>query len=896
MRILRLDAERYWPAVAAHVFGHASVADTGRDWSRILVVVPTASLSQAFVRPFAALGAGSGPFLPPRVATLSTLLDETDSGHDATAGVARLWAVYQQLRRTEELKRWFGSRPAQWLAAARELVAVADQWLLAQAAGAPQSSLAEAVERRLGQRGWRAARPEAALVEAVAGVLVQLPGGPAAAVAGIAHLEQSATWSRAALRLVVLDREPRDSHDRLLLAHCEASPLDCEVALPEVAALLAARPYVANAWHELAEPEQPGQAAVSPVPPPQLVWLPCAGLEPAAQQAARHVGALLGRDPQARIALVTVDRNLARRVRALLERAAVAVVDETGWKLSTTAASTAVMRFLECLAQERIAHLLDWLQSPFVVLDWADEGGKQAVLERLADAAREAGLARGFGALRAALAMRPGLPARRAMQLLDRLIAVRETARDAFDPAVVLDWLKAFGVERQLRLDAAGAQVLSVVWASARALKGGRIGLGLWRSLLSAELEEANFRDTAVQSPVAMLPLASTRLRDFDCAIVLGADERQLPLRGAPALFFTDAVRADLQLPTAADADREGLENLALLVARVPQVVVVWQDRERDEPVALSPWLQRLALALGAAGRAGALPAPPTVEVAPAPAHRARPIAVYRPERWSAKRYQYLIECPYRFYVESVLGLSQLDEATEEPEKRQSGLALHQALFEFHRDEPPGEEAVPAAARLAGLIERAFAPIVAVNTAYLAARAEAAAMVPHYVALWHGQRGEGWRWQSGETELRVTLDAHGEPAMLQGRIDRIDGSAANPRVIDYKTSSATSLKQRLKHAGEDAQLPFYGLLLQQPGSEPVERQAGYIALDRRQVEWIPDTDFEETLPAFEARFLAHAARLREGAPLPAHGSDSVCRWCSARGLCRKGHWVEGEDS
>ncbi|MDE2309336.1 MAG: hypothetical protein KGL01_00740, partial [Betaproteobacteria bacterium] len=49
------------------------------------------------------------------------------------------------------------------------------------------------------------------------------------------------------------------------------------------------------------------------------------------------------------IALVAQDRLVARRVRALLERAGVLVRDETGWTLSTLAVSTVLMRWLDAL-------------------------------------------------------------------------------------------------------------------------------------------------------------------------------------------------------------------------------------------------------------------------------------------------------------------------------------------------------------------------------------------------------------------------------------------------------------------------------------------------------------------------------------------------------------------
>ncbi|MDX1489227.1 MAG: hypothetical protein R3268_13540, partial [Acidiferrobacterales bacterium] len=67
------------------------------------------------------------------------------------------------------------------------------------------------------------------------------------------------------------------------------------------------------------------------------------------------------------IGIVTNDRKLARRVRALLERANIVLQDAAGWRLSTTSAATALMRWIECLDQQ-FAHvpLLELLKSPFM--------------------------------------------------------------------------------------------------------------------------------------------------------------------------------------------------------------------------------------------------------------------------------------------------------------------------------------------------------------------------------------------------------------------------------------------------------------------------------------------------------------------------------------------------
>jgi ATP-dependent helicase/nuclease subunit B len=72
------------------------------------------------------------------------------------------------------------------------------------------------------------------------------------------------------------------------------------------------------------------------------------------------------------IALVAQDRLAARRTRALLARfgPALAIRDETGWKLSTTRAAAALHSWLSLIRAPKegpsAADLLEFLQNPFV--------------------------------------------------------------------------------------------------------------------------------------------------------------------------------------------------------------------------------------------------------------------------------------------------------------------------------------------------------------------------------------------------------------------------------------------------------------------------------------------------------------------------------------------------
>ncbi len=89
----------------------------------------------------------------------------------------------------------------------------------------------------------------------------------------------------------------------------------------------------------------------------------CPGFEDEAQSAAAQVLTELsaGRRP---VALVAHDRLLVRRVHELLVRSGAQVVDETGWRLSTTRAAAGFMALLHSARHDAGNDaLLDWLKS-----------------------------------------------------------------------------------------------------------------------------------------------------------------------------------------------------------------------------------------------------------------------------------------------------------------------------------------------------------------------------------------------------------------------------------------------------------------------------------------------------------------------------------------------------
>ncbi|HET7527998.1 MAG TPA: hypothetical protein VFK10_18805, partial [Burkholderiaceae bacterium] len=222
------------------------------------------------------------------------------------------------------------------------------------------------------------------------------------------------------------------------------------------------------------------------------------------------------------IALVAQDRALVRRVRALLERMHIDVVDETGWSLSTTRAgahATAALRAAR--AREPCDDVLDWLKADL----GDDTAAELSLLERLwrgarvVDArAREQALAlwqREQARLDAFVRPGPRMLGRWLQAFDTLLFGAAHSAAWRDDPA-------AMQLRRALHLHEAGEGAWSAAMTS-------RWLLDEFSAWVDATLEEAAFvppRSEHVSVVVTPLPRAIGRT--FAVALLPGADEQRL--------------------------------------------------------------------------------------------------------------------------------------------------------------------------------------------------------------------------------------------------------------------------------------------------------------------------------------------------------------------------------
>ena len=594
-----------------------------------------------------------------------------------------------------------------------------------------------------------------------------------------------------------------------------------------------------------------------------------------------------------RIALVALDRLLARRLRALLERRHILVQDETGWAFSTSAVSHVVERWL-ALAGGRVWHrdLLDLLKSPFIFTD--PPGVRAAAVHGLEAALRRHGAPADLAGYQA-LARQEGLEA--AQSILARLAGAqalfpRRRQTLASWTRRLQEALELLGARPALAADPIGGQLLEMLQRLEQDVgdMAKPFDLGDWRRWLFLHMEQATFTDVSVESPLRLTHLAAAHHRELEGALILGAGAAHLP-GGAQALVFNDATLRQLGLPGRENRDAATQDLLMDLLARAPRAAFIWQAEADGNPASLSPWLAHLEAFHQAAWGAGlvrprALSSPPAD--GPATARPAPPRATAAPRRLSVSAWQSLVACPYQFFARHGLGLNEPDDMPEEMDKAEYGSLVHRVLARFHGDHPflGGQDAGHWEAELLAVSAAVFAAAEQRHFQAVAWRLRWERHIPGYVAWALAREDEGWRFQAAEVPLERAV-AWGEDgrSLLYGRADRLDRQGNDLAVLDYKTQSRQTLRGKLDTTGEDVQLAAYAWLAN-------ASQAGFVSVDEKQVALLQAGSGEELarLATAEAERIARTmAAMAAGAPLPAHGTPSSCTWCEMEGLCRRAH-------
>ena len=904
-----------------------------RDLSGMRVVVPAFSHAQQLK---SALGrALGGTFLPPRIVTIGGWLalqpPQASSSAAGSAGLAdnqRLMSLYAELRQHPWLKKLFAAkRNADLLPLAQTVLALSDE-LTAALLPAMQTHAGSAEQR------WQAAldqlpvsaqsvlSQESQLVWSIWQSQLDLDDPGLAFFNGLmalaAHADTPLVWFAAVApdpfaqaflerwgerqpvlpivldwRAAALDRRLAQAWPELLTVAAGPQPVSADLGSRTEASESVTRDGLPASESESAA----GFVTEAAPAMAELALFGAASLEDEAQCGAQTIVDWLAEGRQS-VAIVAQDRVAARRIRALLQRAQIQVADETGWKLSTTRAAAALVSWFDVVSSRaESTALLDFLKSPFHLAGLQVKGGDKAegktdLVMAIELALRRANVAGGWRAVAGAV---PEGAARLHLQQL-AACAGGFQGRHAIAGwlAITSAALATLGIQDAFIDDAAGVQVqtLLIELGNACADLGAEFSFAEWRAFVSLQLEATSFLPPIADRRVIMLPLNGTHLRSFDAVLFVGADAGHLPSTASETLFFANAVRRELGLTTRETRQLQQLRDFAELLAVNRTVVLSWQAQRDGEPNPVSNWIARLELSLARSDRPALKQhaAPLTVvNLAPRRPRMPTPVApALLPARLSASGYTSLVACPYQFFATRMLGLSGLEELSEQLEKRDYGDWLHQILHLYHvgiRDRMIALE--QRAAYLQEISMQIFATELARSGAALGYVDRWQKAMPAYLEWANAREAAGWKFVTGEEWRQQPLRWSGGEILLHGRIDRIDANADGAvAVLDYKTSSPSALKKRMER-NEDHQLAFYGLL-----SDTVTDGAGYVALEphKDRIDHVAAPDYGGWQEQLRQQIADTMQAIAAGAVLPASGIETVCQYCPVRGLCRKGAW------
>jgi ATP-dependent helicase/nuclease subunit B len=555
--------------------------------------------------------------------------------------------------------------------------------------------------------------------------------------------------------------------------------------------------------------------------------------------------------PGARAALVTPDRDLARRVSAELTRHGILADDSAGEALGTTP-SGAFLRMLARMVAEGFAPVptLATLKHPLCAagMDRAEWISAVRLLERRAlrgprpgggltglRRAAEAGLsqdpealarvAAALDALEAALGdfVRMDGAARPPADLLDAHLAAAEALATTPDRA---GGLRLYAAEEGEVL----AAHLADMEPAMRAMPP--LDPRAWPALFDAALEgpaartrrTARGRDLAAHPRVEILGLLEARLLSFD-RVVLGAlDETVWPLATDPGPWMSRPMRTQFGLPEPEARIGRVCTDFLLSACAAPEAVLSRAGRRGGSPTVPARWLTRIETFLGgqdlklppseAARWAAALDRPDVARPVERP--RPAPPAALRPREISVTEVATLIADPYAFYARRVLRLRPLDPLDADVGAIDYGQIVHAALARFVGGiaAAPGGWPGHATAR-AIWAEAAAAALEAQGPRPgLAAfwRPRLARIGEFVVALEGEMRAGGFIAESHvERTAEMVLRRPAGEVVLKARADRLDRFADGTlAVLDYKTGEPPPADALLD--GRAPQLPLEAAL------------------------------------------------------------------------------------
>ena len=550
-------------------------------------------------------------------------------------------------------------------------------------------------------------------------------------------------------------------------------------------------------------------------------------------------------------ALVTPDRELARRVSAELQRFQVKADDSGGTPLSQTPATILLRLLVECVFHpgDPVA-LLSLLKHPFLTL-----GMERSKVRSAAETIDLVALRGGAGRPDIAT-LAEEFPTRLSgledsnhppfwkSRLTDQRIAEAQDVLSALSEAVspLLAWrdrkmallgeVARASVQSLENLARSGDETLEALYRGDSGEKLAAFLSALVGSATMLEFSAADWPDmlaaliateTVKPAPgsddrIAIWGALEARLQSVDTLVIGGLNEGGWPRQPEADRFMSRFMKTGIDLEP--PERRIGLAAHDFMMAMGNGTVILTRSgRSGDAPATPSRWLQRLITCAGPEvaeamrsrgatllGWAHALDEGEDVPFATRP--QPKPPLDARPKKLSITEIETLRRDPYAVYARRVLGLTPLDPLLRDPGAMERGTLFHDALERFTKAIDP-------------MRTDAFAELLAIGKRLF----EEAALPPDVAAVWwprfermahhlvEWEQREAASVESRHAEISASAIATDRSAtLISGRADRIDFLRDGAAVVyDYKTGSSPSKGQA--HTLLSPQLALEGALL-----------------------------------------------------------------------------------
>lgn len=549
-------------------------------------------------------------------------------------------------------------------------------------------------------------------------------------------------------------------------------------------------------------------------------------------------------------ALVTPDRNLARRVSAELLRFGIVSDDSAGQPLFATPAGSFARLVLETARAGSAMPLLALLKHPLCGL-----GEQRAFVRNSARALERAilrgpALSPGTDTLHSALAkLIADLNAEKKIRLTTSqrslkdnewgdALRLAEVLKGAFvefetyfkDPNAEYPIGELIGAHLKAIQHCVGGEETAVRFASSddgsaliSALSELR-DLGPDARVLS--IRAANYpellqalvgarpvrrRQHAIdQEPrVQILGTLEARLLHADRVILAGLNEKIWPGDAKLDPWLSRNMRSRLGLNPPELSIGLSAHDFVQLASK-PDVVLTRSMRQDGAPTQASRWLQRIEALIGKDGQqaltqrgqaylaiARQLDAP--FDPSGRPAERPNPVPALklRPRQLSVTEIETLIRDPYAVYAKHVLKLAPFDAIGEMPNFATRGTIVHDILHEFLKGRDAGFDSEQAKSELNVIADEHFQQLADNPDLYARWRARFQRISSWFLAH---EAARAPQIQKRYTELDGKLDLKLPDFRLRGRADRVDIlQSGQAEIIDYKTGQPPSKTQVEAH-------------------------------------------------------------------------------------------------